>query len=74
MGNVQPQPLVENYTIMDVMEKLKNNYNIQKEFSIITNNFTCSGKPIELVSHLKQQKKKKRHNRELNTQTKDYIS
>jgi hypothetical protein len=33
VGNVQPQPLVENYTIMDVMEKLKNNHNIQKEFS-----------------------------------------
>jgi hypothetical protein len=26
---------MENYTIMDVVEKLKNNYNIQKECSII---------------------------------------
>jgi hypothetical protein len=39
VGNVQPQPLVENYTIMDVMEKLEKKPHYPKRILIITNNF-----------------------------------
>jgi hypothetical protein len=67
VSNVQPQILVENYTIMDVMEKMTNNYNIQKEFSIITKNLY-----MQWETHMAEEEK--RHHRGSNSRAEAYIS